>query len=115
MNPHTLTVLEFEKVRRMMLRWAFSSLGKERIEALHPSLSMEEVRLSLARISEWKSLELRGEAPSPDPIEDLARPTIPKKMAPGEEAEPLGGRPGWSSSASIAAARCHPPGRTWWR
>ena len=56
----------------MMLRWAFSSLGKERIESLHPSLSMDEVRLSLARISEWKSLELRGEAPSPDPIEDLA-------------------------------------------
>lgn len=72
MNPHTLTVLEFEKVRRMLLRWAFSSLGKARIEALHPSLPMDEVRLSLDRISEWKSLELAGEGPSPDPIEDLA-------------------------------------------
>ncbi|MCA9728845.1 MAG: Smr/MutS family protein, partial [Candidatus Eisenbacteria bacterium] len=72
MNPHTLTVLEFEKVRRMLLRWTFSSLGRERIEALHPSLPADEVRLSLDRISEWKALELTGEAPSPDPIEDLS-------------------------------------------
>jgi DNA mismatch repair protein MutS2 len=74
-NSHSLEVLEFEKVRRMILRWTFSPLGRELAQALAPGLSDGEIRVSQERIAEWKRLELRGEAPSAGELEDL-RPTF---------------------------------------
>ena len=71
LNPHTLDVLEFEKVRRMLLRWTFSIPGQEHVRALAPDLTPDAIRLSQERISEWKALELRGEAPGAAEIDDL--------------------------------------------
>ena len=83
MNAHSLTVLEFEKVRRMLLRWTFSALGAERVELLGPILSAEEIEASLARISEWKSLEIAGRAPSAPEIPDL-RPQLSRLQKVGD-------------------------------
>lgn len=94
MNEHALAVLEFDKVRRMLLRWAFSSLGRERIQALHPNLDLEDILLSQRRASEWKGLELQGGAPQAMEIGDLrahlARlPRGGAPFTPGEFAELL--------------------------
>lgn len=72
MNVHALAVLEFEKVRRMLLRWTFSSMGRKRMEALAPDLPEPAIRLSQERIREWLGLELRDEAPGVSPVQDLA-------------------------------------------
>lgn len=71
MNPHTLTVLEFEKVRRMILRWTFSPMGAKRVQALAPDLDPNAILLSQSRIDAWRSLELRAEAPGTAEIHDL--------------------------------------------
>jgi len=75
LNPHALEVLEFEKVRRMLCRWTFSIPGRERAESLSPGLVRDEILLSQERISEWKGLELRGEAPGATELGDL-RPLL---------------------------------------
>lgn len=59
----------------MILRWAFSPLGQEMVRTLEPNLRPEEIALSQERISEWKGLELRNEAPGAAEIEDL-RPLL---------------------------------------
>ncbi|MBK8231320.1 MAG: Smr/MutS family protein [Candidatus Eisenbacteria bacterium] len=71
MNAHSLSVLEFDKVRAMVVRSTFSPRGRKRAEALAPNLSLEEIRLSHARTLEWRTLELSGDAPGPSPIGDL--------------------------------------------
>ena len=75
MNPHSLMVLEFEKVRRMLFRWTFSALGRKRVEALGFDAPLPIVLRSQRRIEEWKRLELRGDAPGPAETEDL-RPVL---------------------------------------
>lgn len=70
----------------MILRWTFSSPGRERAERLQPDLDPADVQRSLARITEWKSLELAGEAPGPEPIEDLT-PLFPR-LRKGSQALP---------------------------
>lgn len=59
----------------MILRWTFSPLGRERAQRMLPDLPVEEIRLSQERIGEWKSLELRAEAPGAAEIDDL-RPLL---------------------------------------
>jgi dsDNA-specific endonuclease/ATPase MutS2 len=67
--------LEFEKVRRMILRWTFSALGRELAAGLTPDLEHEEIVLSQERIAEWKRLELKGEGPVASEVPDL-RPLL---------------------------------------
>lgn len=71
MNTHALALLEFEKVRRMLVRWTFSPSGRRRAELLGPDLSLEEIRLSQTRISEWRTLELRNDAPGAVEMPDV--------------------------------------------
>lgn len=75
MNKHALEVLEFEKVRRMMLRWTFSIQGRELVGQLMPDLEPEAIALSQARITEWKRLEMSGAAPGPAQFADM-RPLL---------------------------------------
>lgn len=75
MNAHALEVLEFEKVRRMLIRWTFSIPGRERAEALRPDLDHAQVLRSQARIAEWRRLELKGSAPGAAEMGDL-RPLL---------------------------------------
>lgn len=82
-NAHSLTVLEFEKVRRMLLRWTFSAPGIERVAGLQPDLGPEEIDLSLARISEWKTLEISGRAPTAPEVPEL-RPLLARLVKAGD-------------------------------
>lgn len=75
MNKHALEVLEFEKVRRMLLRWTFSIHGREMVGRLMPDLEPGEIALSQARITEWKRLEMSGAAPGPTEFSDM-RPLL---------------------------------------
>ncbi len=75
MNTHALEVLEFEKVRRMLLRWTFSIHGRELVGRLMPDLEPGEIALSQARITEWKRLEMNGAAPGPAELSDM-RPLL---------------------------------------
>jgi DNA mismatch repair protein MutS2 len=75
LNAHALEVLEFEKVRRMLIRWTFSIPGRERAESLRPDLDHAQVLRSQARIAEWRRLELKGSAPGAAEIGDL-RPLL---------------------------------------
>jgi DNA mismatch repair protein MutS2 len=75
LNAHALEVLEFEKVRRMLIRWTFSIPGRERAESLRPDLDHAHVLRSQVRIAEWRRLELRGNAPGAAEMGDL-RPLL---------------------------------------
>jgi DNA mismatch repair protein MutS2 len=87
-NAHSLEVLEFEKVRRMLSRWTFSFPGRDLLGHLTPELDPAAILLSQQRISEWKRLELTGNAPGPAALEDL-RPHLLRLR---RSAEPLDGR-----------------------
>ena len=71
MNPHALSVLEFDKVRAMVVGWTFSPAGRKRAAALQPNLSWDEILLSQERVGEWRRIELTGEAPGPAQVSDL--------------------------------------------
>jgi len=59
----------------MILRWTFSPLGREQVEAMRPDLTLEQIAVSQRRIAEWKVLELRGAFSAPASLPDL-RPLI---------------------------------------
>lgn len=60
----TLKVLEFDKVLAQLVQHASSSLARERVEALLPYLSAEEVRQAQAATAEGvTAYRLRGEVP----------------------------------------------------
>lgn len=56
--------LEFEKVRQRVMRYTFSAPGKEFLQNLKISTSLDEIRLNLKRVSELKRLlEEEGSLP----------------------------------------------------
>src|ERR1700682_4907838 len=52
MDPHTLDLLEFGKVRELLAGYAACSLGKELARQLEPSLDADAIRAELALTSE---------------------------------------------------------------
>ncbi len=70
MNEHlnAFTKLEFDKVKKHIQRYALSDLGREQLNNLTPSSSIQEVRYNLALVSEMKHLLNEDEAP---PLEHL--------------------------------------------
>jgi DNA mismatch repair protein MutS2 len=59
-----LRVLEFEKMKKQLLDHVSSSLGRQKIEALKPSINIEEVRKWQKETAEGaKVLRLKGQAP----------------------------------------------------
>ena len=64
MQPRTLKVLEFEKIKETLKSFAASSLGKEKAEQLKPSTNVEEVKTNQLQTDEAaKVIRLRGEVP----------------------------------------------------
>jgi len=59
-DEHTLKVLEFEQVRRILASFASSDLGKQAAAALYPSLDAGWIELRLAETSELKGLLEKG-------------------------------------------------------
>jgi DNA mismatch repair protein MutS2 len=52
MDAHTLTLLEFDKIRDLMAGYASSSLGREAARAIEPSTAVEAIRHELSLVSE---------------------------------------------------------------
>ncbi|MEI5905564.1 endonuclease MutS2 [Bacillus spongiae] len=64
MNKKVLRTLEFDKVKEQLLAFASSSLGKEKVENLLPSSSLEEVQKWQAETDEAATvLRLKGHIP----------------------------------------------------
>src|SRR5262249_58395021 len=63
MDPHTLDLLEFDKVREVLSGYAASSLGKELARRLGPSTEAEKIRKDLALVSEMTTALGLGQAP----------------------------------------------------
>ena len=63
--------LEFDKVKKYIQRYATSTLGKELVEEMHPSSSLDEIRSHLAVVSEMKRLLEEQEHPPLDHVPDV--------------------------------------------
>ncbi len=76
MNANSFKVLEFDRIRALLLQQVGSALGRERLEGLHPLVEEDAVRQALARTSEGVALlKSVGRQPYhdlPDPRETLA-------------------------------------------
>jgi DNA mismatch repair protein MutS2 len=75
-NANSFKVLEFDRIRTLLLQQVGSALGRERVEGLQPLVEPAAVRLALARTSEGVALlRVVGRQPYhdlPDPREALA-------------------------------------------
>lgn len=74
MNEHALKVLEYDKVRELVARFAVSEPGKASVQALAPSAEREQVTGRLAETSEFLRIREAGEHPPLDGIRDIGRP-----------------------------------------
>jgi DNA mismatch repair protein MutS2 len=63
MDPHTLELLEFGKVRDLLAGYAASSLGKELARALEPGTDADKIGAELALVSEMVDALGAGQAP----------------------------------------------------
>ena len=64
MDPHSLDILEYEKVKAMLAGRAASSLGRAEVARLEPLTAVERVRLAIDETTELRRLlELRGRLP----------------------------------------------------
>ena len=71
MIEEALRVLEYDKVRQLLAGFTVSAPGRERAEALLPTLSAEEVSASLAAISEMVALVAEQGSPPLGGCRDL--------------------------------------------
>ena len=77
MNDHTLQVLEYDKLREIVSRFAASAPGSRAVGGLQPAHEPEQVRRLLGETREFLLLIDRGESPQFDGIWDIA-PQIEK-------------------------------------
>ncbi|MGA2622621.1 MAG: endonuclease MutS2 [Bacteroidota bacterium] len=68
---NSFSKLEFDKLKNHIQRYASSPLGKELIQQLTPFTSIEEIRASLALVSEMKRLLEEHEYPPLDHVPDV--------------------------------------------
>jgi DNA mismatch repair protein MutS2 len=73
MNEHALKVLEYDKVRDIVARYAVSEPGKAVVQALAPSGEREQVMVRLAETHEFLRIREAGEQPPLDGIRDIGR------------------------------------------
>ena len=59
MNPKSLRVLEYEKIKEMLRKEVGSQLGKELIDALEPSSELAEIKYILGQTSEATTLLMK--------------------------------------------------------
>ncbi len=82
MNSHALSVLEFDKVRDIVSRYALSEAGSEKVAGLLPAGDLPEVERRLQETAEYLRLLQSGLTPPLDGIRD-ARKTVPKLFVNG--------------------------------
>jgi DNA mismatch repair protein MutS2 len=63
MDPHTLDLLEFAKVRELLAAYASCSLGKDLAHQLEPETNAETIRLNLALVTEMVEALGQGRTP----------------------------------------------------
>jgi DNA mismatch repair protein MutS2 len=63
MDPHTLELLEFGKVRELLAGYAASSLGKELARQVEPGTDAAKIRAELALVTEMTEALGQGQAP----------------------------------------------------
>src|SRR5207249_626639 len=63
MDPHTLELLEFDKVRELLAGYAACSLGKELARQVEPLTDAERIRTELALVSEMAEAIGLGQSP----------------------------------------------------
>src|SRR5436190_13034696 len=71
MDPHTLELLEYDKVRERLAGFAACSLGKELARALQPLSDAERIRGELALVSEMVDALGQGHAPPFGGLHDI--------------------------------------------
>ncbi len=71
MDPHTLELLEFGKVRELLASYAACSLGKELARALEPATDPARIRSELAHVSEMVAALSLGQAPPFGGLQDV--------------------------------------------
>src|SRR5438128_3268844 len=71
MDPHTLQLLEFDKVRDRLAGYAACSLGKELARAIEPMSDLERVHAELALVDEMVEALGQGHAPPFGGLHDI--------------------------------------------
>jgi DNA mismatch repair protein MutS2 len=71
-DPHTLELLEFAKVRELLAARATTAAGKRRALALAPGTDLAAARLSIQRIAEMADAQTVRAAPSLAGVRDIA-------------------------------------------
>ena len=71
MDEHTLELLEFNKVRELLVGYAASSLGKELARQVEPSTDPERIRKELALVTEMVDALAVGQAPPLGGLHDV--------------------------------------------
>ncbi len=74
MNEHALRVLEYDKVRDIVARYAASEPGRAAVLGLMPSIDREQAAALLAETREFLHLLDSGENPPLDGIGEIGRP-----------------------------------------
>ncbi len=87
MNEHTLKVLEYDKIKRIVAAYAASEPGNARVSLLHPVSDRGTVAGLLAETFEFIRLLQRGESPPLDGIHDLG-PILSKLRVSGSMLSP---------------------------
>lgn len=87
MNDHALRVLEYDKVREIVARFALSEPGRTRVLSLLPSADAEMAAKRLAETRELFGILLAGEDPPLDGIRDIG-PAVDRLAAPGAMLSP---------------------------
>lgn len=87
MYQHALHVLEFEKVKEVLLGFVSSALGKDPISSLQPMRNIQTIREHLAEVTEMVRLYEAEQAPPLDGLYDVREP-LRKSTIPGAMLEP---------------------------
>lgn len=71
MDPHTLELLEFDKVRALLAEYAATSIGKELALAVEPGTEIERIRGELALVTEMVDVLQSGQSPPFGGVHDV--------------------------------------------
>src|SRR6476659_5974132 len=71
MDPHTLDLLEFDKVRNLLADYAATSLGAELARRIEPSRDVHKVRADIALVSEMVEALMTNHAPPFGGVHDI--------------------------------------------
>jgi DNA mismatch repair protein MutS2 len=63
MDPHTLQILEFPKVRDLLAGYAATSLGRELVAAVEPSTDLDAIRRAQTLVTEMSAALGQGQTP----------------------------------------------------